>query len=322
MRRCIANYVPVISKETHITHGNGVHVADAGTRWCCIGRELCVCIDALRTMCTCYFQEDVHIRRDAVQATDEAKCSWFINHELRVCVDKLRTMYLSCPRKHASYTRMECMLQMLVRTAGVFVKMWVYASMRCKLCTCHFTENTHITHENGVHVADVGTHCWCVSHKLNFVCVCAEEDRRTASAWVIDGMSCRLSQCIELMCHRLYERVRRMRQTHRWHLSHGLSMWIDESWCHMSHGFSLWIDESWITSTCAQTDAPRAHKSQNKSMSWVVCHEPFGRVCKMIQRHCWHILWVTNSVCELKSREVRQSGPTQTHSTSGEWVTD
>lgn len=115
MRRCITNYVPVISKETHITHGNGVHVADAGTRWCCIGRELCVCIDALRTMCTCYFQEDVHIRRDAVHATDEAKCSWFINHELCVCVDKLRTMHLSCPRKHASYTKMECMLQIWVR---------------------------------------------------------------------------------------------------------------------------------------------------------------------------------------------------------------
>ena len=118
-----------------------------------------------------------------MQCMPQTKLSaWFINHELCVCVDKLRTMYLSCPRKHASYTRMECMLQMLVRTAGVFVKMWVYASMRCKLCTCHFKENTHITHENGVHVADVGTHCWCVSHKLNFVCVCAEEDRRTASA--------------------------------------------------------------------------------------------------------------------------------------------
>jgi len=251
--------------------------------------ELCVCVDALRTMylscqkkhtshtkmecmlqmrvragavlvtnyvfasmhyelCTCHIQEDVHIRGDAVHGTDEAKCCLCISHELCVCVDKLRTMYLSCPRKHASYTKMECMLQIWVRAVCT----------NHELCVCVdgvrimylLFQRKHASHTKmecifQMWVCTAGvwvTNCVYASrsHELNYVSVRAEEDRRTAGTWVTDCTSHRLSQWITSMNWvKNYVNV-----CAEWDDRHTAGIWVTDSVCESMSRGGTWVTDS------------------------------------------------------------------------------
>jgi len=225
MHRWVTNYVLVVSKETHITHGNGVHVVDMGTH-CWFVCTNCVYASMHYELCTCHVKRNTHHTRKWSAC---CRCGYvLVLYWSRImCLHRCITSYVPVISKRTSTSaEMQCMAQTKLSAVCVLVTNYVYASISYELCTCHVQGNMRRTRE-----WSVCCRCWYALLVYSSRCGCM---RRWDANYV---------PVISKKTHTLHTKMECM-----------LQMWVRTA--------GVWVT-NWTSSVFVRkkTDEQRAHES-------------------------------------------------------------